>query len=54
MHSASTQPDLAALSSTDRVQAVAPGQSCVVYDGVVCLGGGIVSRPTDAETGIPT
>ena len=44
----------ARVTFSDRVQAVAPGQSCVVYDGVVCLGGGIVSRPTDAETGIPT
>ena len=44
----------ARVNFSERVQAVAPGQSCVVYDGVVCLGGGIVSRPTDAEAGMPT
>ncbi len=43
----------ARVTFSERVQAVAPGQSCVVYDGVVCLGGGIVSRPADFGPGAP-
>ena len=29
------------------VRAVAPGQSCVFYDGETVLGGGILLRPAD-------
>jgi tRNA-specific 2-thiouridylase len=32
-----------AIKLTQPVRAVAPGQSAVIYDGVVVLGGGIVS-----------
>jgi tRNA-specific 2-thiouridylase len=31
------------------VRAVAPGQSCVLYDGDVVLGGGVLKRDTDAS-----
>jgi len=27
------------------VRTVAPGQSCVIYDGLACLGGGIITGP---------
>ena len=37
--------DAATLRFPDPVRTVAPGQSVVVYDGVRCLGGGIVDRP---------
>ena len=33
----------AAVRFSEPVRTVAPGQSCVVYDGRVCLGGGIIS-----------
>jgi tRNA-specific 2-thiouridylase len=32
------------VSFAEPVRTVAPGQSVVVYDGLVCLGGGIVRK----------
>lgn len=31
------------ISFSDRQRAIAPGQYCVLYDGEVCLGGGIIA-----------
>ena len=37
------------------VRTVAPGQSAVIYDGLECLGGGIIARPElrPPRSGVP-
>jgi hypothetical protein len=39
-------PDGFALNFADAQWAVTPGQSAVLYDGEVCLGGGVMTRCT--------
>jgi tRNA-specific 2-thiouridylase len=36
------------LSFADPQWAVTPGQSAVLYDGEVCLGGGVIAAATEA------
>ena len=43
------QDDTATITFTEPVRTVAPGQSAVVYDGVCCLGGGIVCKEAVAR-----
>jgi tRNA-specific 2-thiouridylase len=42
------------LQFTENQWAVTPGQSAVVYDGEVCLGGGVIQSSTGAESGQET
>jgi tRNA-uridine 2-sulfurtransferase len=42
----SAQPDGFALSFPQAQWAVTPGQSAVLYDGEVCLGGGVIAQAT--------
>ncbi|MBN9115038.1 MAG: tRNA 2-thiouridine(34) synthase MnmA, partial [Pandoraea sp.] len=43
--------DALTLSFSEAQWAVTPGQSAVLYDGEVCLGGGIIAATTPADAG---
>jgi tRNA-specific 2-thiouridylase len=43
-----TQPEEFSLEFTDPQWAITPGQSAVLYDGDVCLGGGIINSASEA------